>query len=83
MIDRTILKQMGFRRSNDPKWGHEVWYHDSNAWVHYGSEQQFEAYDAYLSNYIKFNGDSDNMTHFFAAFIDNAQAGAVNSGNRS
>lgn len=66
---------MGFRKSRDKGWGHEVWYHDSNAWVHYGNHQAFEKYDSYGSNGVKFNGDTDSMTHFFVEFIENVKAG--------
>jgi hypothetical protein len=76
MIDRTILRQMGFRESDDPAWGHEVWYHLSECLVHYGSDQQFEIYSAYYSNRVAFNGDSDTMEHFFEAFIKNVENGA-------
>lgn len=77
MISRATLKEMGFRKSDNPAWEHEVWYHDTEAWVHYGNNQKFDKYDAYGSTHVRFNGDTDNMTHFFAEFIANVQAGTA------
>jgi hypothetical protein len=36
MINKEILKQMGFKKcDNTSGWNHEVWWHSSDCWVHF------------------------------------------------
>lgn len=76
MIKREVLMQMGFIKGRG--FDHEVLYHHSDCWVHYGARREFERYDGYGSNYVHVNGDTDSMEHFFAEFIENVQAGEAN-----
>lgn len=73
MINRKILEQMGFIKGRG--FGHEVLYHHTECWVHYGTKQEFVRYAAYGSHHVCFNGDTDTMEHFFAEFIENVEAG--------
>lgn len=36
MIDRELLSDMEFVECPRSGWNHEVWYHDSDFWVHFG-----------------------------------------------
>jgi len=71
MIDRAVLEQMGFVLSTDSRWGHEVWYHDWECWVHFGSDVATELRDCYDSTMLKINGDNEDMARFFELFLEN------------
>lgn len=71
MIDRAVLEQMGFVLSTDSRWGHEVWYHDSECWVHFGSNVATELLERRGVQSLKINGDNEGMARFFELFLDN------------
>jgi hypothetical protein len=63
MIDKKILEDMGFRLAEGCD--HEVWYHDSNFWVHYGKEVEACTYEV--------SGDLV-MKEFFEKFLFNFES---------
>lgn len=65
MIDKQILQDMGFRLAEG--WDHEVWFHDSDFWVHFGiKNDHFES---------TIDGINSTMKEFFEKFLANFESG--------
>lgn len=69
MIDRTVLGQMGFLQ--EAGWSHEVWYHDYECWVHFGSNVATELALRRGVQWVQINGDNEDMARFFELFLEN------------
>lgn len=72
MINKELLKQMGFKKcDNTSGWDHEVWWHSSDCWVHFHNKldpnAKFYSYSPGL--YLHLDGDSESMTDFFKEFL--------------
>jgi hypothetical protein len=61
MIDRTLLKDIGFKVGTG--WDHEVWIYDGFFWVHYGGKPQ-SGFDE-----VRISGDRANRVYLFRMLI--------------
>ena len=62
-IDRDLLNEMGFSRcKQEAGWGHEVWYHSIDFWVHFDSPDE-KCY------HHSVNAEVDTRGDFLAKFL--------------
>lgn len=66
MLNKEVLKAMGFQKSDDPAWGHEVWCHNSDIWVHFQNGHETELSVGY---YAHIDGEKESMEKFFELFF--------------
>ena len=64
LVERSLLEDLGFERcKNEAGWGHEVWYHKVDFWVHYDEEPPRLMY------YHEVNALSSTRKEFFQKFL--------------
>ena len=78
MINKEILKQMGFGKGDNPG-DKESWYHDSGCWVYFNSDEQTVLDNFYGNNSLRVNGKLESMRNFFKLFLKNYENDILNS----
>ena len=78
MINKEILKQMGFGKSVSPS-NQELWYHNSKCWVYFNSDKQTVLDNFYDENSLRVNGNLESMRNFFKLFFTNYENNILNS----
>ena len=78
MVNRDILKQMGFAKGDNPC-NEESWYHDSECWVCFNSDVQTILDNFYGNNSLHVNGDLETMRNFFKLFLKNYENDILNA----
>ena len=67
MIDRSILRGLQFRECDESSgWDHEVWYHKSDYWIHYGLSTE-ERSKLFL--FHERDGDTCDQEEFLTVFL--------------
>lgn len=80
MIDKKILKQMGFKECGKADgWDHEVWWYPISCWVHFDHQSSAEFTRSRLGNYLIIDGESETMTNFFKLFLEHYDKIVFNS----
>lgn len=80
MIDKKILKQMGFKEcGKDAGWNHEVWWYPTDCWIHFNHQSLVEFTTNCLGRYLILDGDSESMTDFFKLFLEHYGETVFNS----
>ena len=72
MVNKEILKQMGFKKCDSTSgWVHEVWWHSSDCWVHFNNkpDANSEFTRSRLGNYLIIDGISETMGNFLKQFL--------------
>lgn len=72
MINKEILKQMGFKKCDSTSgWDHEVWWHSCDCWVHFHnkSNANSEFSDICFGRYLIVDGISETMGAFLKDFL--------------
>lgn len=78
MINREILKKMGFEKGDNPD-NEESWYHNSECWVYFNTDKQTVLDNFYGENSLRVNGNLESMKNFFKLFLKNYENEIVNS----
>lgn len=78
MVNRDILQQMGFGKS-DNIGTQEAWYHNSKCWVYFNSDKQTVLDNFYGENSLRVNGNLESMKKFFKLFFTNYENNILNS----
>lgn len=65
MLDRSLLKDIGFQRGTTG-WDHEVWVYDGMFWIHYGDYDK----ERWLISPANVDGISLTRKHLFTLLIE-------------
>lgn len=73
-VDRELLGEMGFSKStNEAGWGHEVWYHPVDFWVHFDSPRE-KCYPVH-----SLNAETESRGEFLARFLTKLEQHFIDS----